>query len=70
MYVATSGEDRRAELKVLDIEEGGQLTDGIIEDEDEDDEGGGEGKNENTRRWTRVRWRRSEEDRHAREELP
>ncbi|KAF8841181.1 hypothetical protein BDN67DRAFT_928908 [Paxillus ammoniavirescens] len=49
-----SGEDRRAEVEVLDVEEGGQLTDGIIEDEDEDDEGGGEGKSENTRRWTRI----------------
>jgi protein SMG6 len=49
-----SGEDRRAEVEVLDVEEGGQLTDGIIEDEDEDDEGGGERKSENTRRWTRI----------------
>ncbi|KAF9228014.1 hypothetical protein BS17DRAFT_747074 [Gyrodon lividus] len=49
-----SGEDRRAEVEVLDVEEGGQLTDGIIEDEDDEDEGGTERKNENTRRWIRI----------------
>ena len=48
-----SGEDRRLEIEVLDIEEGGQLTDGIIEDEDED-ERGNELKNETAQRWTRI----------------
>ena len=48
-----SGEDRRVEIEVLDIEEGGQLTDGIIEDGDED-EHGTESKNETVQRWTRV----------------
>ncbi|KAF9232140.1 hypothetical protein BU15DRAFT_81571 [Melanogaster broomeanus] len=49
-----SGEERRAEVEVLDVEEGGQLTDGIIEDEDEDDGDRGEVKHETTRRWTRI----------------
>lgn len=48
-----SGEDRRVEIEVLDIEEGGQLTDGIIEDEDEDERGSGL-KNETMQRWTRI----------------
>ena len=48
-----SGEDRRVEIEVLDVEEGGQLTDGIIEDED-DDERDNELKNETGRRWTRI----------------
>lgn len=48
-----SGEDRRVEIQVLDVEEGGQLTDGIIEDEDED-ERGNELKDETTQRWTRI----------------
>ena len=32
-----SAEDRRVEIDVLDIEEGNQLTDGIIQDEDADE---------------------------------
>jgi protein SMG6 len=38
-----SGEERRAEIEVLDEREGGDLTDGIIEDEDEDEGGQGDG---------------------------
>ena len=34
-----SAEDRRVEIDVLDIEEGNQLTDGIIQDEDADERG-------------------------------
>ena len=34
-----SAEDRRVEINVLDIEEGNQLTDGIIQDEDTDERG-------------------------------
>ncbi|KIJ69496.1 hypothetical protein HYDPIDRAFT_79483 [Hydnomerulius pinastri MD-312] len=49
-----SGEDRRAEVEVLDVEEGGQLTDGIIEDEDDEEEGGNEAKNVTAKRWTRI----------------
>ncbi|KAG9318400.1 hypothetical protein JVU11DRAFT_491 [Chiua virens] len=48
-----SGEDRRVEIEVLDMDEGGQLTDGIIEDDD-DDRPRGEFKDETTRRWTRI----------------
>ncbi|KAH7930887.1 hypothetical protein BV22DRAFT_1054224 [Leucogyrophana mollusca] len=51
-----SGEERRAEIEVLDFEEGGQLTDGIIEDEDDDEEGGNAraGAGETNKRWARV----------------
>jgi protein SMG6 len=48
-----SAEDRRVEIEVLDIEEGDQLTDGIIQDEDAD-ERGSELKNETAQRWTRI----------------
>lgn len=48
-----SGEDRRMEIQVLDIEEGGQLTDGIIEDGDED-EHASKSKDETVQRWTRI----------------
>ncbi|KAH7889781.1 hypothetical protein F5I97DRAFT_588082 [Phlebopus sp. FC_14] len=43
-----SGEERRVEAEVLDVEEGEQLTDGIIEDEDGDEEV------EATKRWMRI----------------
>ncbi|KAL4074508.1 hypothetical protein V8B97DRAFT_2092695 [Scleroderma yunnanense] len=49
-----SGEDRRAEMEVLDLEESVQLTDGIIEDEDDDEDGGKEGQSVTTKRWTRL----------------
>lgn len=49
-----SGEDRRAEMEVLDLEESVQLTDGIIEDEDEDEGGQGEGQSVTAKRWTRM----------------
>lgn len=49
-----SGEDRRAEMEVLDFEENVQLTDGIIEDEDEDEDGRGEGQSVTAKRWTRL----------------
>ena len=48
-----SAEDRRVEIEVLDIEEGNQLTDGIIQDEDAD-ERGSELKSETAQRWTRI----------------
>ena len=48
-----SADDRRVEIEVLDIEEGNQLTDGIIQDEDAD-ERGSELKNETAQRWTRI----------------
>ncbi|KAG6333998.1 hypothetical protein ID866_5081 [Astraeus odoratus] len=46
-----SGEDRRVEMEVLDLEECAQLTDGIIEDEDE---GKQEGQSVIKKRWTRL----------------
>ncbi|KAI6038993.1 hypothetical protein EDC04DRAFT_2868129 [Pisolithus marmoratus] len=46
-----SGEDRRAEMEILEFEESVQLTDGIIEDEDEDR---GEGQSVTAKRWTRL----------------
>lgn len=49
-----SGEDRRAEMEVLDFEENVQLMDGIIEDEDEDEEGQEEGQSVTAKRWTRL----------------
>jgi len=52
-----SGEERRVEVDVLDVEEGGQLTDGIIEDEDDEDEGHSRGESshgETSKRWTRI----------------
>ncbi|OJA21630.1 hypothetical protein AZE42_09745 [Rhizopogon vesiculosus] len=52
-----SGEERRVEVDVLDVEEGGQLTDGIIEDEDDEDEGHSRGESshrETNKRWTRI----------------
>ncbi|OAX36867.1 hypothetical protein K503DRAFT_801694 [Rhizopogon vinicolor AM-OR11-026] len=52
-----SGEERRVEVDVLDMEEGGQLTDGIIEDEDDEDEGHSRGDSshrETNKRWTRI----------------
>ena len=49
-----SGEDRRTEMEVLDLEECVQLTDGIIEDEDDDEDGRTEGQSITTKRWTRV----------------
>ncbi|KAG0705195.1 hypothetical protein DFH29DRAFT_908006, partial [Suillus ampliporus] len=47
-----SGEERRVEVDILDVEEGGQLTDGIIEDEDDEEEGHSRG--ETSKRWTRL----------------
>ncbi|EGN96009.1 hypothetical protein SERLA73DRAFT_112057 [Serpula lacrymans var. lacrymans S7.3] len=55
-----AGEDRRAEIEVLDIEEGGQLTDGIIEDGDDEEDGAGGTANstasvgDTSKRWVRV----------------
>jgi len=49
-----SGEERRMELNVLDVEEGGQLTDGIIEDEDEGHSRGENSQGETSKRWTRL----------------
>ena len=49
-----SGEDRRAEMEVLDLEECAQLTDGIIEDEVDDEDGKAEGQSIAARRWTRL----------------
>ena len=48
-----STEDRRVEIEVLDIKEGNQLTDSIIQDEDADERDSGLG-NETARRWTGI----------------
>ncbi|KAG1756261.1 uncharacterized protein EDB91DRAFT_1091560 [Suillus paluster] len=50
-----SGEERRVEIEILDVEEGGQLTDGIIEDEDEEE---GNSRGESSRGETSKRWSR------------
>ncbi|KAG1754234.1 hypothetical protein EDB19DRAFT_1665358 [Suillus lakei] len=47
-----SGEERRMEVEMLDVEEGGQLTDGIIEDEDDEEDGHSRG--ETSKRWSRL----------------
>jgi len=47
-----SGEERRVEIDVLDVEEGGQLTDGIIEDDGDEDEG--HSHEETSKRWIRI----------------
>lgn len=52
-----SGEERRVEVEILDVEEGGQLTDGIIEDEDDEEDGhsrGGSLRGETSKRWNRL----------------
>jgi protein SMG6 len=52
-----SGEERRAEIEVLDRIEGGEVTDGIIEDEDEEDNNSSKNRGtggETIRRWTRI----------------
>jgi hypothetical protein len=52
-----TGEERRVEMEVLDVEEDGQLTDGIIEDEEDEDEGHSRGDSshrETSKRWTRI----------------
>lgn len=52
-----SGEERRVEVEILDVEEGGQLTDGIIEDEDDDEDGHSRGESlrgETSKRWSRL----------------
>ncbi|KAF7304708.1 PINc domain-containing protein [Mycena kentingensis (nom. inval.)] len=52
-----SGEDRRAEMEVLDDTEAVEITDGHIEDDDDDDQGRGKsnpGDGELARRWVRV----------------
>ncbi|KAG1891533.1 hypothetical protein F4604DRAFT_1706903 [Suillus subluteus] len=51
-----SGEERRVEVEILDVEEGGQLTDGIIEDEDDEDDG--HSRKESLRGETSKRWNR------------
>ena len=51
------GEERRVGVDVLDVEEYGQLTDGIIEDEDDEDEGHSRGESshgEMSKRCTRT----------------
>ncbi|KAG1796927.1 uncharacterized protein HD556DRAFT_1465732 [Suillus plorans] len=43
--------------EVLDVEEGGQLTDGIIEDEDDEEDGYSRGESlrgETSKRWSRL----------------
>ncbi|EAU88181.2 hypothetical protein CC1G_03853 [Coprinopsis cinerea okayama7 len=51
-----SGEDRKAELEVLEQNEGKDMTDGRIEDDDEDESGSKKATtmSELERRWTRV----------------
>lgn len=52
-----SGEERRMEVEILDVEEGGQLTDGIIEDEDDEEDGHFRGESlrgETSKRWNRL----------------
>lgn len=51
-----SGEERRMEVEILDVEEGGQLTDGIIEDEDDEEDG--HSRKESLRGETSKRWSR------------
>lgn len=44
-------------MEILDVEEGGQLTDGIIEDEDDEDDGHSHGESlhvETSKRWSRL----------------
>lgn len=52
-----SGEERRVEVEILDVEEGRQLTDGIIEDEDDEEDGHSCRENlrgETSKRWSRL----------------
>jgi protein SMG6 len=52
-----SGEERWMEVEILDVEEGGQLTDGIIEDEDDEEDGHSRGESlcaETSKRWNRL----------------
>lgn len=48
-----SGEERRAEIEVLDEEEGGEVTDGQIEDDNDDDQDSGR-TSDMYRRWVRI----------------
>ncbi|KAG1735247.1 hypothetical protein EDD22DRAFT_1010860 [Suillus occidentalis] len=52
-----SGEERWMEVEILDVEEGGQLTDGIIEDEDDEEGGHSHGESlcgETSKRWNHL----------------
>ena len=52
-----SGEERRVEVEILDMEEGSQLTDGIIEDEDDEEDGYSHRESlcgETSKRWSRL----------------
>ncbi|KAH7915986.1 hypothetical protein BJ138DRAFT_996574 [Hygrophoropsis aurantiaca] len=51
-----SGDERRMEVEVLDLEENNQLTDGIIEDEDDDEDAtdGRSGAGDTNKRWARI----------------
>ncbi|KAG1813564.1 uncharacterized protein BJ212DRAFT_1482468 [Suillus subaureus] len=53
-----SGEERRMsmEVEILDVEEGGQLTDGIIEDEDDEEDGHSHVNGESLHGETSKRW--------------
>ncbi|KAJ7470538.1 hypothetical protein FB451DRAFT_1254044 [Mycena latifolia] len=53
-----AGEDKRAEIEVLDDSEAAEITDGHIEDDDDDERGGEEAKSagdgELAKRWVRI----------------
>jgi len=49
-----SGEEKSKEVEVLDASEGGEVTDGIIEDEDDEDDSSHGSATDLTKRWIRI----------------